>query len=337
MAAGGVRDIEDVFGSPYNDTITGNAADNFLSGGPGDDILNGRVATDTLAGGAGSNALIGGGGNDTYIMDETSPVLTPPISSRKMRNVANGMANSAGNNTIDLSSWTNPLTFDLRNRIALDRMATQQTPQLQIELENTTGGPGPATSENVIGSLTQPDVLYGNAAGNLLVGGSGNDTIVGGAGNDTINGNGGMDTLIGGGGINVINGVAGNTNPSTAPNAPVLTSAYEMGGNTIIEGTLTGTPNTTFMLNFYMGPSWSPGGQLGTGVVGDDRQPGLCKFHGHLAGRTLDGTIADGDCGQSDEQHLGILGRCAGREFRRPSGDQHGFQQHPAGWRHDRL
>ncbi|MCP5082969.1 MAG: hypothetical protein GY948_14875 [Alphaproteobacteria bacterium] len=67
--------IENVYGSRYNDIITGNAADNLLygrngndtlNGGEGDDDLYGGNGNDVLTGGAGSDDLIGGRGSDTY-------------------------------------------------------------------------------------------------------------------------------------------------------------------------------------------------------------------------------------------------------------------------------
>ena len=58
--------IENVRGSWFNDTITGDGNDNVLRGGTfGDDILNGLGGNDTLRGGSGSDQLNGGDGNDT--------------------------------------------------------------------------------------------------------------------------------------------------------------------------------------------------------------------------------------------------------------------------------
>lgn len=67
--------IENVYGSRYNDTITGNWADNLLygrngndtlNGGDGDDDLYGGNGNDILAGDSGNDDLIGGRGSDTY-------------------------------------------------------------------------------------------------------------------------------------------------------------------------------------------------------------------------------------------------------------------------------
>ena len=66
-----LKDIENVIGTDYKDSITGNTASNMLVGGDGDDILRGRDGdpadtdgADTLDGGAGKDILTGGGGDD---------------------------------------------------------------------------------------------------------------------------------------------------------------------------------------------------------------------------------------------------------------------------------
>ena len=52
--------IENVYGTPYNDTLTGNDADNVLFGRDGNDTL--------YALGAGSDLLVGGSGSDIYVI-----------------------------------------------------------------------------------------------------------------------------------------------------------------------------------------------------------------------------------------------------------------------------
>jgi Ca2+-binding RTX toxin-like protein len=57
--------IQSVNGSPFDDTLTGNAAENLLRGFQGTDTLNGGAGNDVLDGGLGADALDGGGGSDT--------------------------------------------------------------------------------------------------------------------------------------------------------------------------------------------------------------------------------------------------------------------------------
>ncbi|WP_323155087.1 Ig-like domain-containing protein, partial [Pseudomonas alvandae] len=58
--------IENLVGSNFNDTLTGNSAGNRIDGGLGHDVLNGGGGDDTLIGGLGNNILTGGNGADTF-------------------------------------------------------------------------------------------------------------------------------------------------------------------------------------------------------------------------------------------------------------------------------
>jgi serralysin len=68
-----LRGIEDLEGSPFNDSLTGDARPNELNGGggndravggAGNDMLVGEVGNDALFGGAGRDGLVGGKGQD---------------------------------------------------------------------------------------------------------------------------------------------------------------------------------------------------------------------------------------------------------------------------------
>ncbi|MGH7003251.1 MAG: calcium-binding protein, partial [Alphaproteobacteria bacterium] len=59
-----LRDIENITGSAFSDTLNGNEGDNVLEGLAGADTLNGGSGKDTLLGGAGDDMLNGGAGND---------------------------------------------------------------------------------------------------------------------------------------------------------------------------------------------------------------------------------------------------------------------------------
>ena len=68
-ATGGAGDdvlqsVERVVGSGFDDTLTGNAKDNFLDGGAGSDELVGRGGDDLLRGGPGDDLLDGRSGDD---------------------------------------------------------------------------------------------------------------------------------------------------------------------------------------------------------------------------------------------------------------------------------
>ncbi|WP_442961969.1 type I secretion C-terminal target domain-containing protein [Pseudomonas sp. 7SR1] len=53
-------------GSNFNDTLSGDGANNRIDGGLGHDVLNGGGGDDILIGGLGNNTLAGGSGADTF-------------------------------------------------------------------------------------------------------------------------------------------------------------------------------------------------------------------------------------------------------------------------------
>ncbi|MDD0972561.1 retention module-containing protein [Pseudomonas fontis] len=62
--------IENLIGSDYNDTLTGDNNANLLVGGKGNDTLVGGGGDDTLIGGPGNNTLTGGAGADTFLYQQ---------------------------------------------------------------------------------------------------------------------------------------------------------------------------------------------------------------------------------------------------------------------------
>jgi Calcineurin-like phosphoesterase/RTX calcium-binding nonapeptide repeat (4 copies) len=64
-----LSNVENVIGSDFDDTITGNTLVNVLTGGGGNDMLLGGAGNDTLTGGAGIDQLFGDAGHDTLKWD----------------------------------------------------------------------------------------------------------------------------------------------------------------------------------------------------------------------------------------------------------------------------
>ncbi|MBV4484135.1 retention module-containing protein [Pseudomonas sp. SWRI153] len=58
--------IENLIGSNFNDSLTGDGNSNVINGGLGNDFLNGGGGDDVLIGGPGNNTLTGGAGADTF-------------------------------------------------------------------------------------------------------------------------------------------------------------------------------------------------------------------------------------------------------------------------------
>jgi Ca2+-binding RTX toxin-like protein len=169
-------DIQNVTGSAFADTITGNDSDNQIDGGDKGDTLFGRGGDDTLNGDKGDDFLIGGSGADTLNGD-------------------------AGSDTADYSRDADGLSVVSAVTVSLK--------------DGGSGGNAAGDTynsvENVIGTNAQglggglqfggDDTITGNGANNVLNGLSGNDTLDGAGGADTLIGGLGVDTLTGGAGV----------------------------------------------------------------------------------------------------------------------------------------
>ena len=145
--------IENVDGTAYNDTLTGDSDANRLAGGAGNDTLSGGDGDDELNGGAGNDSLNGGAGADTVSYFGSSAGVTVSLA-------LSGPQNTGGAGTDTLSSFT-----DLRGSNFADVLTGSSS-------SNTLLGEGGA------------DTLNGGGGNDNLDGGSGADYMVGGTGND---------------------------------------------------------------------------------------------------------------------------------------------------------
>jgi Ca2+-binding RTX toxin-like protein len=177
--------IENVQGSRYADSLTGNASDNSLWGMDGNDTLSGDAGNDWLDAGAGADSLLGGAGSDQ-------------------------LSGGAGNDTIDGGDGTDTVTYS--NDYG-DIAPTGKGVIVNLETATATDNWGNADTlagiEHVAGSR-YGDSITGNASDNSLWGNEGNDTLAGGAGNDWLDGGIGADSLQGGAGVDQLSGGAGN-------------------------------------------------------------------------------------------------------------------------------
>jgi Ca2+-binding RTX toxin-like protein len=164
--------IENVVGSGFSDSITGDAAANFLSGLDGNDTLLGGEGNDTLRGGAGADLIDGGVGQDF------ADYRTSAIWVNVDLNIQDGTTAQSGGGT--------------------DNDALGDT---LVGIENLIGS----------NDATHGDVLTGNAASNHLIGLDGDDTLIGNAGNDTFVGGAGADVLSGGTGTRDLADYSGST------------------------------------------------------------------------------------------------------------------------------
>ena len=192
-----IINIENVVGTAFGDSLTGNSANNRLEGLNGNDALNGMGGNDVLVGGAGNDTMYGGSGNDWFYAD----------------------SGGAGNDTMDGGTG-----FDSVSYYGVG-LTSGVTINLNITTAQNTGGGGIDTFRNIerVDGTDFADVLIGNAGDNTFSAGAGNDTVYGGNGNDWIysgfgdggttnyiDGGNGNDTLEGSGGADTMIGGAGD-------------------------------------------------------------------------------------------------------------------------------
>jgi serralysin len=160
--------IENLEGSRYNDTLTGNTAANILYGLSGDDLLNG---------GGGADELVGGSGDDIFVVDDTGD---------KAVEAAGGGAD------------------EVRSSLAYTLAANVE--QLLLTGTSAIAGTGNALGNllrgneaaNALVGLEGADDLHGNGGRDSLEGGTGDDRLYGGLGSDFLTGGSGYDRMYGG-------------------------------------------------------------------------------------------------------------------------------------------
>ncbi len=138
--------IENLTGSKYNDTRTGNAAANVLNGG------------------AGADTMTGGNGNDTYYVNHASDVVNEVL--------------AGGTDTV----FSTLLAYTLRANV--EKGVVQGTVVGNLTgnaLANTLTGNAAA---NQLNGGAGNDTLNGKAGNDILIGGAAKDVLTGGVGND---------------------------------------------------------------------------------------------------------------------------------------------------------
>lgn len=146
--------FEYLFGSSYDDKLTGDANNNALNGWGGDDWLIGGAGADSLEGGVPEQ----NGDNDDF--NDTADY--------------SGITNAAAALTIALGAGGTPVGV-------MSAVASDATGDAIARVENLIGGSG-------------DDKFTGNEYANKLYGGEGNDTLEGRGGADLLDGGNGTDT-----------------------------------------------------------------------------------------------------------------------------------------------
>ena len=155
--------IQNLIGSEFNDTLTGDDNINVLTGGLGADFLNGGLNTDTMLGGA---------GDDVYVVDNAADLVTEAAASG-IDLVTADLNWTLGDNLENLTFTGN---FDLTG-------IGNAAANVLTGNSGTLGSIG-ARGYNVLQGLGGNDTLIGNGGNDTLDGGIGDDSMNGGLGND---------------------------------------------------------------------------------------------------------------------------------------------------------
>lgn len=145
LAFSSATGIENVLGTAFIDSITGNTRDNFLSGGALQDTLSGGAGNDVILGGTQDDNISGGDGNDTIDGGTGDDTISGGIGNDTIDGWTGGDTISGGDGNDVLIGWTGGDTLD--------------------------GGLG-------------NDTIDGGVANDVLIGGGGNDSLTGGVGSD---------------------------------------------------------------------------------------------------------------------------------------------------------
>ncbi len=204
-----IKNVENLTGSAFNDTLQGNAGDNVLDGGAGVNTASYAAAAAAVTV---DLSIVGpqntiGAGNDTLLNFQN---LTGSAFN-------DTLAGTSGDNVIDGGLGTDTVSYA--------NAGAAVTVNLNLITAQATGGAGNDTLKNVenLTGSAFGDVLTGSAVANVLAGGAGDDTISGGAGNDTLLGGDGNDLLLGGAGNDAIDGGIGINTASYADATSAVT------------------------------------------------------------------------------------------------------------------
>ena len=189
-AVSGTEDKNTIFGEDGQDRIEGKGGDDFLRGGDGldtiyggagDDLIFGDKDIDSLMGGDGDDIIEGGGGDDMLMGGAGVDTL-------------NG---GAGADMIDGGGDKDTVRFYWHDENGVEHSSDAVT----VDLGAGTGSGGWAEGdsyrdvENVDGSQMS-DMLTGDGGANDLRGNKGDDTLMGGGGDDMLTGGLGGDTFM---------------------------------------------------------------------------------------------------------------------------------------------
>ena len=176
--------IENITGSAYADTLTGDDGDNILQGGEGNDALNGGGGTDTAS-------YVDANGGVTVFLARGS------VTGADGTDALSGIENVAGSDFDDVfvvGAAGTVFGNDGHDTLQFEDAGAAVT--MDVSTGVSSGG------ANVV--FSSIEVFIGSAHDDVLLGDAGADTLMGGDGADVLMGRGGNDMLIGGAGADFV-------------------------------------------------------------------------------------------------------------------------------------
>ena len=221
--------IEWVFGSDFDDNITGDGAVNRLAGNDGDDTLNGEGGNDRLLGGNGVDTINGGDGVDSIFGQAGDDILSGGAGN-------DFFFGDSGADSHDGGADTDTVSYLPSSAGVTVNMQTGGT-------GGDAAGDTYTSIERIFGS-GQDDSITGSNGNDTLLGNGGADYLAGGLGNDSLNGGAGVDSFGYDTGADAADAISGFTLNETIyilggdaafdTFAEVMAVASDAGANTIL-------------------------------------------------------------------------------------------------------
>jgi Ca2+-binding RTX toxin-like protein len=232
--------IENLIGSAFGDTLTGDTAANRIDAGDGDDTLDGGDGDDLLRGGLGADLITGGLGVDTATYSDAAIGVTVDLSvtvaqdtvgagSDTLGGIENligsafgdDLTGDAGANRIDAGDGDDTVAGgagndELIGGLGIDTLDyTALTNAIQVNLAVGFAIAGAQGGNDQISGFENAnlgsgnDLFVGDGLDNVAQGNDGDDILFGAGGSDELSGGIGIDQLFGGDGGDLLDGGEG--------------------------------------------------------------------------------------------------------------------------------